>query len=120
MKCFDTYVLVEIHDENPKFINYLNEEFVIPDIIMAEFYGVILRGYNEKTAEYLYKKFKPYVANVSVDLLVKAVRYRYENKTQNLSFFDCVGYVYALEKNIPFVTGDKEFENKENVEYIKK
>ena len=43
-----------------------------------------------------------------------------ENKKQNMSFFDCVGYVYARENNIKFVTGDKEFEKKEGVLFIKK
>jgi len=42
-----------------------------------------------------------------------------ENKKKNLSFFDCAGYIFARENNYKFVTGDKEFENLPNVEYIK-
>jgi len=118
-KCLDTYALIEIHDENPNFINYLNEDFVIIDLIMAEFYGIMLRNYNEQTAQYLFKKFEAYLKPVDVKILIKAVKFRQENKKENLSFFDCVGYVYALENNMNFVTGDKEFKNKDNVEFVK-
>ena len=119
-KCLDTYALIEIHDENPNFINYLNEDFVIIDLIMAEFYGIMLRNYNEQTAQYLFKKFEAYLKPVDVKILIKAVKFRQENKKENLSFFDCVGYVYALENNMNFVTGDKEFKNKEGVMFIQK
>ena len=119
MKCLDTYTLIEIHDENPDFLNFLDQEFVIPEILMAEFYGVILRDYNEKTADYLIKKFSAFIVPVSFEIMIKAMKYRHENKKQNLSFFDCVGYIFARENSMKFVTGDKEFENKEGVEFIK-
>ena len=119
MKCLDTYTLIEIHDKNPNFIDCINQELVISEITMTEFYGILLRDYNEDTANYLLKKFHPFVVPVSFDILIKAVKYRHENKKQKLSFFDCVGYTYARENKIKFVTGDKEFENKPGVEFIK-
>ena len=119
MKCLDTYALIEIHDENPNFMSYLNQEIIIPELIMAEFYSIILREHNEKTANYLLEKFKAFLAPVNLNTLIKAVKYRQEKKKQNLSFFDCVGYVFALENNMKFVTGDKEFEHLPNVEFKK-
>ncbi len=119
MKCLDTYVLIEIHDENPNFLKYLNQEFIIPEIIMAEFYEIILRNYNEQTANYVLEKFRHFITPVKMEILIKAVKFRHENKKQNLSFFDCVGYIFALENKMKFVTGDKEFKDKENVEFIK-
>ncbi len=119
MKCLDTYALIEIHDENPHFLHYLTQEILITEITMAEFYSVLLRDYNEKTANYLLARFQSFVHTVSFNTLIKAVQYRHEHKKQNLSFFDCVGYIFAREKGIPFVTGDKEFEHKEGVEFVK-
>lgn len=119
MKCLDTYALKEIHDENPNFLSCLNGEFIVPDLIIAEFYGIILREYNEKTANYLLNKFQPYIRKISFDIMIKAVKFRYDNRKQNLSFFDCVGYIFAVENNMKFVTGDKEFKDRENVEFIK-
>ena len=120
MYCLDTYALIEIHNNNPNFLSILNKDFVITDLTMAEFYGIILREYNEKTANYLFRKFEAYLKQVEMTTLIKAVKFRYENKKQNLSFFDYVGYIFAVENNMKFVTGDKQFEERENVEYIKK
>ncbi len=51
-KYLDTYDLMEISQGNPKFNIYLDSDFIITDLTLAEFYGVILRRYNEQTAEY--------------------------------------------------------------------
>lgn len=120
MKCLDTYALVEIEAGNPKFAKILNEEFLITDLTMGEFYANLYKKYDQKTAEYWLKKLSPFCQPVSRDIIIKAIQYRIDNKSQNLSFFDCVGYMYALTNGLKFVTGDKEFKYKENVEFIQK
>ena len=119
-RCLDTYALVEISEGNPKFAKYLNVDFVITDLTLAEFYGVLLRGKGENTAEYWYKKLEIYSFPLDRQLLVEAIKFRYSNKKLGLSFFDAVGYVFALKKGICFVTGDKAFEKLRGVEFIKK
>ena len=119
MYCLDTYALVEIHNKNPIYSHFLEEEFVIPEIMMAEFYSLMLRDYSETIANYWLGKLDSYLQPVPMNVLVKAVKYRHDHKKQNLSFFDCVGYMFAREKGIPFVTGDKEFKDKEGVEFVK-
>lgn len=119
-KCLDTYALVEISNANSKFSSYLNEEFVITEITLAEFYAVILREFNEQTAEYWYKKLERYAVNVSRKILIESIKFRYANRKAGISFFDAVGYIFSLENGYSFVTGDKEFENFKNVEFIKK
>jgi predicted nucleic acid-binding protein len=52
--------------------------------------------------------------------LLNAAKFRVDNNKQNLSFFDCIGYMYALDNDMRFVTSDKEFESKEGVEFIRK
>src|SRR3989344_9015806 len=117
MKCLDTYALVEISRGNPNFSNYLNENSIIPDLIFAEFYSVILREYNEKTANYWFRQIESRLVPINVHTMIKAVKFRQENKKQNLSFFDCVGYTYAIENGMKFVTGDREFKDKVGVEF---
>ena len=119
VKFLDTYVLIEISKGNQKFLKYLNEQFVISDLILIEFYNVLLREQNEELAEYWYKKFEFFALPVTRETLKKAVKYRVANKNKNLSFFDCVGYIFAVENNMKFVTGDKEFQNKDGVEFLK-
>lgn len=120
MKCLDTYALVEICDGNSVFSNLLNEEIVITDLTMAEFYADLYRKYGLPTANYWHKKLSALCRPVSRDILIKAVTYRIDNKKQNLSFFDCVGYLFAVENKIIFVTGDKEFKDKPNVQFRSK
>ncbi len=118
MNCLDTYALIEIHNGNPRFAGLLNEEAIITDITMAEFYAHIYRKYDLKTADYWHRKLSFLCKPVSRDTMVKAVRFRIDNKKQDLSFFDCVGYIFAVENGMKFVTGDKEFQQMANVEFL--
>ena len=120
MLCLDTYALVEIGLDNPKFTHILNENFVITDLTMAEFYSLLYRQGNEEMAQHWYDKLKNSLAATNVDILIKALKYRIDNKKDNLSIFDCVGYIFSLENNMKFVTGDKAFKNKENVIFVPK
>ena len=95
-KCLDTYALVEIAKENSKFIDYLKLDFVITDLTLSEFYFVLLREAGEEKAEYWFKKLQPYVAYVNIVELKEAMKFRYLNKNKNLSFFDCVGYIFSI------------------------
>lgn len=118
MKCLDTYPLIEIAVGNEKFASLLNEDIVITDITIAEFYYVILRKYDVATADFWYRKFSPYCVPVTKEILIKAVKFRQSNKKLDLSFFDCVGYIFAMENNYKFLTGGEEFKGFNNVVYI--
>lgn len=120
MKCLDTYALCEISRGNPKFEKYLSQDFIISELTLVEFYGVILRDFNKLTAIYWLKKLLPYGKPANLALLIKAIEFKVENKLKNLSFFDVVGYVFSKENGCPFVTGDKDFQDMSNVEFVKR
>mgnify|MGYP001605057381 CR=1 FL=1 len=120
MLYYDTYILVEIKQENPKFIKFLDQDFIINDMTMAEFYIIIYKEKGQSEADYWHKRLASYCHPVSREILIKALKYRIDHKKEDLSIFDCVGYIYALENNLKFVTGDKEFKNKEGVLFIQK
>lgn len=119
-KCLDTYTLIEIYLGNKDFLDYLNIELVITDLTLAEFYGVLLRDYGEEDANLWFRKLEKYSVPVGRDILKEAAKFRHKNKKSGISFFDAVGYIFALKKGYKFVTGDKEFENKINVEFKKR
>lgn len=116
----DTYILVEISLDNPKFQRFFNAEFVINDLTLAEFYHVLLRNADEKTADLWFDKLSPHSRPVSREILKEAVKFRRQNRKKELSFFDATGYIFALKNGLKFVTGDKEFEHLPNVEFVKK
>lgn len=119
-KCLDTYILIEIYLGNKNFLEYLNVEFVITDLTLAEFYGVLLREYGESDANLWSEKLERYAVPVEKEILEEAVKFRHKNKKSGISFFDAVGYIFALKKGLKFVTGDKEFEKFKGVEFKKK
>ena len=54
----DTYALIEIYYANEKFTKYLTENVAVTELTLVEFYDVLYRRYNEKTAEYWYTKIQ--------------------------------------------------------------
>jgi hypothetical protein len=120
VKCLDTYALMEIYNGNPKFNNYLIQDIVLTGETFAEFYGVLLKEHGEDEAEFWFKKLRFFVKNVPFEILIKAIKFKYENRKNGVSFFDSVGYIFSLENCFLFVTGDKEFEKLDNVEFVKK
>ena len=87
---------------------------------MVEFYKTMLKQFGKETAILWYEKFKPYCEEVSMNSLIKAVDFQSENKKEDLSLFDCVGYTFSIENNFLFVTGDRAFKNKKGVLFIEK
>lgn len=119
MKYLDTYALAEIAEGNPAFAKYIEEDFIISDLTLAEFYWVLLRDKGRELAEHWHERLMDYAVPAAQSILISAMRFRHSERKRNLSFFDCVGYIFAIEKGIPFVTGDKEFKFLKNVEFLK-
>ncbi|MBI2144159.1 PIN domain-containing protein [Candidatus Woesearchaeota archaeon] len=120
MNCLDTYALMEVICGNPKFSQLMNEEFVITDPTLAEFYVVLKRKYDEQTAQYWHRKLAPFCKPVARQTMINALVFREENKKQELSVFDSMGYIFSRENKHIFITGDKAFRNREGVLFIQK
>tara|TARA_Y100000310_G_scaffold345481_1_gene465490 strand:+ start:2828 stop:3190 length:363 start_codon:yes stop_codon:yes gene_type:complete len=120
MYCLDTYALIEIAIGNPKFAFLMKEQYVIPNTTLGEFCWVLIKEDNEHVADLWTSKLKNRSVLVSTETILKAQFFREKNKKKNLSFFDCAGYQFALDKKYEFVTGDKEFKNLPGVKFIPK
>ncbi|MBS3135225.1 PIN domain-containing protein [Candidatus Woesearchaeota archaeon] len=116
----DTYALYEIIEGNENYIEYTKNVAIVTTKIniMELFYGLLIK-YNEKVADNFYEKFLPYCTGIEDNVIKKAMTFRALNKKRNLSYVDCIGYIIAKQRNIKFLTGDKEFEYMENVEFVK-
>lgn len=117
---FDTYALYEIIEGNENYKNYIKDiGIVITKLNLMELYYGLLVRHNEKTANHFYDKFLVYCTSIDDDTMKRAMIFRYLNKKRDLSYVDCIGYILAKKRNINFLTGDKEFEDMENVEFVK-
>ncbi len=116
---FDTYALIEIIKNNEHYLPYRDEAILTSLLNLGELYQALLHKFNERLAEEWRKRLEGNYLTITEEVIVKAMQFRFKYKNKNFSFIDCVGYILARENNLKFLTGDKEFRDVENVEFVK-
>ncbi len=116
---FDTYAIMEVIQGNSKYEHFLDSKIIINDFIFAELCYNLLKDNTKGKEEYI-KKYSQFISYPSSEVIEKATKMRYEKRKNDLSMTDCISYLQAKNLGIKFLTGDKEFENLENVEFVKK
>ena len=116
----DTYALIEIVKGNEKFKDFLQYELFTSLFNLYEFYFVLLRDFNEITAKNFFYQFKKRILLIKDEHIFEASQFKLINSKKRFSYVDCIGYFMAKDYDMKFLTGDKEFEKLENVEFVKK
>lgn len=115
---YDTYALIEILNKNPHYEKYLQKKVIINEFIFAEFCYNLLRDKISNMKEYL-EEVKPAIVHVEPEVIEEAMKFRLKWKDRKVSMTDCISYMMAKKLGIRFLTGDKEFEKLEGVEFVK-
>ncbi len=118
MYFFDTYAIIEIIKINKNYDNFKDEILLTGILNFGELYYYILKE-NKDPTHFIIEKIKRAILNIDIKDIIEAMKFRYTNRQKKFSFVDSVGYVMALRRSLIFVTGDKEFENMDNVEFVK-
>ena len=117
----DTYALIEIATQNPKYRNYsinpIEAGTTIFNIMELHFY--YLKHFGDQEAERIYNLVSPLLISTDDDIIKNANKFKLVNLKKRFSFADCIGYVAALKLNLKFVTGDYAFKGLENVEFVR-
>ncbi|MCH8073994.1 MAG: PIN domain-containing protein [Proteobacteria bacterium] len=116
---FDSYAVVELIQASPNYELYKEEPVTITQFNLAEIYWFALLRLDAKTASTIFDRFRPCVVDVDDATLKEAIQFRKTHKKRDLSYADCIGYIYAKRHGLRFLTGDKEFEDLPNVEFVK-
>ena len=116
---FDSYAVVEILSGSEDYKAYAVEPVTLTMFQLAEIYWYALLNYKEDAAEEIYEKYRAAVAEVDDATLKEAIQFRKRHKKRDLSYADCIGYVYAKRHSMKFLTGDKEFQDLPNVKFVK-
>lgn len=116
---FDSYALIELGKSNPAYLKYADCFISITQFNLIEVMYSAFQEWGEGKAKEVYSKFKDCVVEVDEEVILEALRLKQKYKKRNLSYADCIGYALAKSKEIPFLTGDKEFEHLEQVEFVK-
>ena len=115
---FDTYALMEIIDKNHNYIQYTEKNTIINDFIFAELCYSLARDKAKNSGE-ITDRLKSAILHAKPEWIKEAMEFRIKWKDRGVSMTDCISYIMSQKLGIKFLTGDKEFENLENVEFVK-
>ncbi|MBS3104776.1 PIN domain-containing protein [Candidatus Woesearchaeota archaeon] len=115
---FDTYAIIEIMLNNPSYEKYRNFPVKISILNIAEIYSIILRNKSKDEADKWLENYNFELLEISTKTIAKAVYFRFMRKN-NISLTDAAGYLLSLENNLKFLTGDRQFKDMPNVEFVK-
>ena len=117
---YDTYAIFEIAKGNPNYDDYTdNVGIAITKLNLMELYYKLLISFGIEMAELYYEKYKQFAVDISDTLIKNAMLLRAKHKSKDLSYVDCIGYAFAIEHKIKFLTGDRQFKDMDNVEFVK-
>lgn len=119
----DTYALIELLKGNPNYENYSRADLVTTEFNILELTYALFRDFGRDEAANVINAMRIEVEVLPADDsdYLSALDFRLSaNRTgKKLSLVDALGYSYSTRLGIRFLTGDKEFNGMENVEYVK-
>ncbi len=115
----DTYALIEIVGGNPNYKKYLKNVLITSDSNLMELYYAFLRDYNKPTADKYFNFWAKYSIQIPRETIKQAMEFKLAHKKENLSYVDCLGYIFSIRNRINFLTGDIKFKDKPGVEFVK-
>ncbi|MBS3155871.1 PIN domain-containing protein [Candidatus Woesearchaeota archaeon] len=119
MYFFDTYALFELIKGNRQYDKYKGYALKVCVLNIAELYWGLIKDVGMEESDKWLQKYKFEIITIDYNLILSAVKFRYEHKKQDISLTDSIGYLLAKKYGLKFLTGDKEFENFPNVEFVK-
>ncbi len=115
----DTYGLIEIVRGNKNYEKFTREDLFTSILNLYELCFYLIKNFNESTARYFFDIFEKNLIEIRRENILEAVKIKLKNSEKKLSYADCLGYAVALNYEMKFLTGDREFENFENVEFVR-
>ncbi len=114
----DTSAIIDFICSEEKASPFKNNMLITGSLNLMELYYILLRDHGKAVAEYHLKEWACYAAPVSLETVKRAMEFRLANKKENMSYVDCIGYLFALEQKIPFLTSDRAFAGRPGVQIV--
>jgi|SRR3989344_5257056 len=116
---FDSYAIFEILKGGKNYEKFKKCRITTTKLNIFELYFGLLKDVDEETADNNLKKYYKFIVDFDEDVIKSAAKLKHKLNKRNVSMADCIGYELSKRIGIKFLTGDKEFENMENVEFVK-
>ena len=116
---FDSYAIIEILNGNENYKKYNNCIIITTKLNLFEVFYSLLKNVGDEKAGFFMDNYYELAIDFNKNVIKKAAEFRLKHRKRKLSMTDCIGYILSLELGIKFLTGDKEFKDLGNVEYVK-
>ncbi|MEK6899327.1 MAG: PIN domain-containing protein [Nanoarchaeota archaeon] len=115
---FDTYALFEIIGGNLNYQKYSDCNIVTTIFNLAEFNYNLKKDMPKKKADDYTEDYYDFMVEVELEDVKKAMDLK--SAMRELSIPDAIGYIVAQRLGVKFLTGDSDFADMKNVEFVKK
>ena len=115
----DSYAIIALAEGSQSYNKFQGMQIVTSILNIGEIYQIILRKHGKETADNWFKEINFELLEITPEIIINAIYFRHINKKKNLSLTDAVGYTLSLKHNLKFLTGDKQFKELPNIEYVK-
>ncbi|MBI2141076.1 PIN domain-containing protein [Candidatus Woesearchaeota archaeon] len=118
---YDTSAIYEYMIDNPDVASYFEEphEGKVSLLVIMESYFMLLKKAGENIAEEALKMLFPLMVIPTKTIIRKAMKFRLENEKRGFSYADALGYTYAMERNMRFLTCDNAFKGLPNTVFVR-
>jgi len=114
---FDTYAFFEIIKGSENYQKYVNSKVITTIFNLAELNYNLKKEKSKEIADQITKKYSSFAVKVLLEDIEEAMDLKVKNK--DFSIPDVVGYIIAKRYGVKFLTGDEDFRNLDNVEFVK-
>ena len=114
---FDTYAFFEVINGNPRYKPYTEANVITTIFNLAELNYNLKKEKDKKNADEYTDKYSKFAVEVTIEDIKKAMDFKTVHR--KLSIPDAIGYIIAKKHDVKFLTGDKDFEHMENVEFVR-
>jgi predicted nucleic acid-binding protein len=119
---YDSYAIIAYLSDNPNYRAYFEEnDGVLTKLNLIEVCYRTMELYGQEAAEDVVKSLASYTIDFGHSDIIASMKLRLnlKKKGRNISYADALGYYLALKNKFKFLTGDKEFERLDSVEFVK-
>lgn len=115
----DSYAIIEILKSNPNYEKFSEITPFSSRINLIEVAYHLLGSFPKEQAIKTLNSIKMNILEIQESDVSKIAIFRKENSKKKFSYIDCTGYVLAKENGLKFLTGDRQFQEMPNVEFVK-
>ncbi|HEX6067527.1 MAG TPA: PIN domain-containing protein [Nitrososphaera sp.] len=120
---YDSYAIIEFLDKNPRFKKYFTEhKGILTALNLMEVSYSLQKHFGMKSTDKYLTPFLSYAVTFDLQDIDAAMKLRLtleRDRKLNVSYVDALGYHLAKKHGVKFLTGDKEFKDLDNVEFVR-